>query len=81
MPPTIYADNQGAIPLSDNSQFHARMKRIDIHYHYIRTAREQNEVAVVYLPTTDMTADILTKAFMREKHQRHIEGMEMVVLG
>ena len=78
-PQTIYADNQGAIKLSDNPQFHARTKHIDIGYHYIRTARERNEVLVAYIPTMNMTADILTKALMREKHQRHMEGMGMIV--
>lgn len=78
-PQIIYADNQGAIKLSDNPQFHARTKHIDIRYHYIRTARDRNEVLVTYIPTAEMTADILTKALMREKHKKHILGMGMVV--
>jgi len=81
IPQVIYADNQGAIKLSDNPKFHARTKHIDIRYHYIRTPRERNEVAVVYIPTADMTADIvLTKALLWEKHQKHMDGMGMILL-
>jgi len=58
-PQIIYAENQGAIKLSENPQFHARTKHIDIRYHYIRTAQERNELSVIYIPTADMTADIL----------------------
>ena len=35
MSQVIYADNQGEIKLSDNPQFDARAKHIDIRYHYI----------------------------------------------
>ena len=77
-PQVIYADNQGAIKLSENPQFHARTKHIDIRYHYIRTAQERNEVSVVYIPTADMTANLLTKALSREKHQKHMKGMGIV---
>ena len=65
-PQLIYADNQEAIMLSENPQFHARTKHIDIRYHYIRTANEQGEVSVSYIPTADMTADIFTKPLVRE---------------
>lgn len=39
----IYADNQGAIKLSENVQFHKRTKHIDIRYYFIRTAHEWEE--------------------------------------
>ena len=78
-PQIVYADTQGPIKLSDNSQFHARTKHIDIHYHYIRTACEHNEVLVTYIPTAEMTTDILTNALMRDKYKKHIPGMGMVV--
>jgi len=81
IPQTIYADNQGPIKLSNNPQFHMRTMHIDIRYHYIRTAHERNEVWVVYIPTSDMTADILTKVLLREKHLKDMEGMGMVAFG
>jgi hypothetical protein len=32
----IYGDNQGAITLAKNRQFHARTKHIDIQHHFVR---------------------------------------------
>jgi hypothetical protein len=34
-PTTLYCDNQSAIALTKNNQFHACTKHIDIHYHFI----------------------------------------------
>ena len=34
----IYTDNQGAIKLSGNPQFHSQTKHIEIRYHFIRKA-------------------------------------------
>jgi hypothetical protein len=32
----IYCDNQGAIALAKNPQFHARIKHIDIQHYFVR---------------------------------------------
>ena len=32
----IFGDNQGAIALTKNDQFHARTKHVDIQHHYVR---------------------------------------------
>jgi hypothetical protein len=36
-PIPIYCNNQGAITLATNNKFHARMKHIDLRYHYVRS--------------------------------------------
>jgi len=77
-PQQIYADNQGAIKLSENPQFHSKTKHIDLRYHYIRTARERGEVSVTYIPTAEMTADLLTKPLAKEKHWKHMRAMGMI---
>ena len=71
---TIYEDNQGAICTAQNPVFHRRTKHIHIRYHYVREAVSENTIELVYCPTSEMTADILTKAipkdqfiFLREK--------------
>jgi len=79
-PQIIHPNNQGAIKLSENPQCPARTKHIDIRYHYIRTAREHNKLSVIYILTADMTADILTKALVRDKHMKHMNGMGMITL-
>ena len=36
----IYSDNQGALRLTGNPEFHARSKHIDVQYHYVRKLKE-----------------------------------------
>ena len=71
----IFADNQGAIKLSENPKHHSRSKHIDVKFHFIREASQQGLIRLVYIPTTDMVADILTKSLARDKHEKHMEGM------
>ncbi|CAI5721435.1 unnamed protein product [Peronospora destructor] len=58
----IFEDNQGAIALAKNPEFHKRTKHIDIRYHFVREKVEKNQVVLQYCPTQDMLADIMTKA-------------------
>jgi hypothetical protein len=58
---TLYSDNQSAIALSKDHQYHARTKHIDIRFHYIRWIIDEGKLKLVYCPTEDMVADTLTK--------------------
>ncbi|KAJ3520203.1 hypothetical protein NMY22_g12854 [Coprinellus aureogranulatus] len=70
IPLTLYSDNMGAIAIAKDDRFHARTKHIDIRYHFIRYAIEDGKIVLIYCPTADMTADILTKALpsVKAKH-------------
>ena len=59
--PLILEDNQSAIRLGQNPEFHKRSKHIDIQYHFIRKAISDETIRVVYIPTKDQLADLLTK--------------------
>ena len=72
--PTIYSDNQGALALSQNPQHHATSKHIDIQYHFVRE-HAGITVNLEYISTEQNTADILTKALGRIKHQVFCEGI------
>ena len=76
-PQLLYMDNQSAmkIAMSSASQVNERTKHIDICYHFVRDAYQQGRIRIEYLPTADMTADILTKSLPCEAHQRHVTGM------
>jgi Reverse transcriptase (RNA-dependent DNA polymerase) len=58
---TLYSDNQSAIALSKDHQYHARTKHIDIRFHYIRWIIDEGKLKLVYCPTEDMVADTFTK--------------------
>ena len=60
-PLTVYEDDQSAIALAKNPEFHKRTKHIDIRYHFVREKVEDNQVTLEYCPTQDMLADIMTK--------------------
>ena len=66
-PTDINSDNQAAITLSQDHQFHARMKHIDIHFHFICYIVEDGKVHLIYCPTEEMVADILTKSLPSAK--------------
>ena len=67
-PTMLLIDNQSAMALAKNAMFHDRTKHIAIRHHFIREKLDSGEIAVDYVPTSDQTADVLTKGLTREKH-------------
>jgi len=76
-PTDLYSDNQSAIALAKNPVSHARAKHIDLRHHFVREAIQDKVIWVQYIPTTEMTADSLTKALGREKHEKCTARMGM----
>ena len=70
---TLFSDNQSAIALTRDHQFHARTKHIDVRYHFIRWVVENGTLRLVYCPTADMVADALTKALPSPKVKHFAE--------
>jgi methyl coenzyme M reductase subunit D len=68
-PIVIYEDNSGCMALTKNPANHSRTKHIHVKYHYLRQQVEIGEIQLVQCKTNDMTADILTKALPRDKHE------------
>ena len=60
-PTLILEDNQAAICLAKNPQFHGRAKHIDIKYHFVREQVGNGNIAAKYCRPEDMLADMLTK--------------------
>ena len=69
-PTTLHNDNQAAIALTKDGSYRARTKHIDVRYHFIRYSIDAGDIRLMYCPTGDMTADILTKALpsVKVKH-------------
>ena len=74
-PTTLHCDNQAALKLAQDDNYHARTKHIDQRYHFIRDVVKRGHVELEYCPTDDMTADILTKALPRWKVSQHTRGL------
>jgi len=66
-PTTLFSDNQAAITLTHDHQYHLHMKHIDVRYHWIHWVIEKGSIWLVYCPTDDMVADALTKALPSAK--------------
>ena len=80
-PLSLLSDNAGAIALTKNEVVNRRNKHIDLAYHFVRDAVRRGIVNITYLPTTEMTADILTKPLGRILLEKFVEHMGLVKQG
>ena len=65
-PSNLNMDNQSTISVSKHPEHMGRLKYLDRHWFWLREAVSDKKIAPVYIPTTDMTADLLTKSLTRE---------------
>ena len=68
----VNCDNQGAIALTKDNKFHQRSKHIDIRYHYICEAVEDEQIKVSYIPTDQNPANIFTKPLPKTKFRQFV---------
>ena len=66
----LMCDNNGAIVLTEDSSFHARVKHIDIAHHSIRERVSRRQLKLHYVRSKDNIADIFTKALPRKDYDR-----------
>jgi hypothetical protein len=74
-PTTLFCDNQAALKLAINNNYHMQTKHINIQYCFICQVIKSGDIIIVYCPTDDMTADILTKALPSWKVTHHTMGL------
>lgn len=79
--PLLSSDNQSAIKLIKNPEFHKRTKHIDIKYHFIRKKFSNGLFELQYVSTTDQVADILTKPLAKDKFVRFRSMIGVVQVG
>jgi hypothetical protein len=60
-PTTLRMDNQSAIAIAKNPQFHDRTKHIEVRYHFLHHKIEEEEIKLDYIPINEQVADVLTK--------------------
>lgn len=62
-------DNQSAICLIKNVDYHKRCKHIDIRYNFIKEKYSEKQIDLKYVNTKEQYADIFTKALPKEQFQ------------
>lgn len=65
------------ISLSANPVFHFRIKHLDTDYHFVREHVQQGDLEVLYIPTEDQTADILTKGLHSPSFIKHFYNLKL----
>jgi hypothetical protein len=71
----LYMDNQSAIQVAKHPEHHGRMKQLDLSWFWLRDVVDQGTISPTYVPTGDMTADLLTKALPRLKVEYFCQQM------
>ncbi len=73
----IYADNQKAIKLVNNSIFQKRIKHITIKYHYTRDLISKKIIKLKYRSTNEMITDELTKSLSSIQFRRFVKQLDI----
>jgi hypothetical protein len=74
---SIMCDNSSTIKLSKNPVMHGRSKHIRVRFHFLRDLAKDGEVELVYCPTQEQVADLMTKALKLEAFQKLRKKMGM----
>ena len=63
----LFIDNQSAIRMLKNPEFHKRTKHIDVKFHFVRDLVENNTLVTKFVSSDEQRADVFTKAFPRSR--------------
>jgi len=75
-PTKIRCDNQAAIILTKDLQFHAHTRHIDCKFHFVcNDLVATGKATVHYVCMHDQVADIFTKALSSDKHRKFARAM------
>ena len=74
----LFSDNQAAITISHHSEFHARMKHINIAHHFLCDLVESGMIEIIYIQTHENLADVFTKELPKLLHQDLTTGIEVI---
>jgi len=74
----LYIDNNSALKLSRNPEFHSRSKHIDVKHHFIREKVEEGAINTQRVDTKDNLADIFTKTLPRPTHEDLVNRLNLL---
>ncbi|PLW36223.1 hypothetical protein PCANC_20397 [Puccinia coronata f. sp. avenae] len=66
----LHCDNQAAVHVSTDDSANKRVRHVDREYFLTNQSLHRKETSLVWVPTTDQLADVLTKALGREPFER-----------
>ena len=72
----IKEDNQGTIAVVRYPVSHNRAKHVDIKFHDVREALEDEIINLIYCSTEQMTANILTKSLALQQFETYKMGLK-----
>jgi hypothetical protein len=75
----ILCDNQSAITLIQNEAISSCSKHIDVRYHFICDHVSKGSFSATWIPTSDMTTDILTKPLLTTLFLQHRHVLGLVI--
>jgi hypothetical protein len=78
LPIVLHCDNQTAIQLVTNLEFHYKTKHIELQYHFILKQNAAKEVDLVNIAYVDQSIDMLIKALIIDKTQHFHKLMGLV---
>lgn len=61
----IHEDNQSTIKVAQEPRCHKRMKHVAVKYNFVRDTVNKGIIQLKYIPTSEQTADIMTKGLGR----------------
>jgi hypothetical protein len=78
--PVIQCDNRQTIRLitAQYPYLTTKLKHVDVLHHWLRQEASQGNIHIEWVPTTEMTADGLTKALPRQKHDTFIKQLGLI---
>ena len=77
VPMRIYCDNKAAISIAHNPVLHDRTKHIEVDKHFIKEKVEGGIICIPYVPTSQQTADILTKGLTHKQFSFLVRKLTM----
>lgn len=74
----IFCDNQSTCTIANTDVISSQTKHIDVRHHFIRQLLNDGSFTTIWLPTSDMTADILTKPLLSTLFLRHRDSLGLL---
>lgn len=72
----LFIDNDSAVKLTKNAEFHNRTKHINIKHHFIRDLVEEGTIIPTRVDTTNNLADAFTKPLSTVLFEKHFKALK-----